>query len=122
MSDLSKLWLMLSFRVHGRAGAHGAQRGTQHATRHGGQHGAQSGVRLSWGEFHLAFGDSWHPMIVKRIFDIMDRDGDGVISFEDLALALALTLALALALTRCDLIRGLCAWHLSADLGAGDLG
>ena len=84
MSDLSKLWLMLSFRLHGRAGApHGSQHG-------GAQQGAQrlSGVRLSWGEFQLVFGDSWHAMIVKRVFDIMDRDGDGVIAPEDLPLPL----------------------------------
>ena len=84
MSDLSKLWLMLSFRLHGRAGApHGPQHG-------GAQQGAQrlSGVRLSWGEFQLVFGDSWHAMIVKRVFDIMDRDGDGVIAPEDLPLPL----------------------------------
>ena len=54
------------------------------------QGGAQrlSGVRLSWGEFQLVFGDSWHAMIVKRVFDIMDRDGDGVIAPEDLPLPL----------------------------------
>ena len=46
ISDLSKLWLMLSFRLHGRAGTHGAQK--------------LSGVRLSWGEFQLAFENSWH--------------------------------------------------------------
>ena len=132
MSDLSKLWLMLSFRLHGRAGAQ--QAGAQ---QHGAQGGAQrlSGVRLSWGEFQLVFGDSWHAMIVKRVFDIMDRDGDGVISSEDLPLALnphlspftltpALTPTLTPTLTpiRCDLIRGLCAWYFPARIGAGDLG
>lgn len=68
VSDLTKLWQMLSLRLHGRGAS--SNRMSQH---------------ISWGEFQLAFGASWHAMVIKRIFDIIDGDGDGQISFEDFA-------------------------------------
>ena len=68
VGDLTKLWLMLSLRLHGRGAS--PNRMSQ---------------RISWGEFQLAFGASWHAMVIKRIFDIIDGDGDGQISFDDFA-------------------------------------
>ena len=54
VSDLSKLWLMLVLRLHGRPGT------TSGTT------GNTSGKRLSWGEFQLAFSSSWPPRVVRR--------------------------------------------------------
>ena len=55
-------------------------------------------------------------MIVKRVFDIMDRDGDGLISFEDFARGI---FPLASAQVRaCDVCAHVHA-HMPAHRGAG---
>ena len=43
---------------------------------------------LSWAEFQLAFGLGWNAAIIKRIFDMLDTDSNGLISLEDFTVGL----------------------------------
>jgi len=70
LRDLRRLWLML-------------MRGTEKDPRH-----ADNG-RLSWAEFQLAFGVGWNAMLVKRVFDVIDREGRGALTCDEFVHGLA---------------------------------
>lgn len=50
---------------------------------------SMSPPRLSWAEFQLAFGSGANAPAVKRIFDVLDREGLGSLSADDFASGLA---------------------------------
>lgn len=44
--------------------------------------GAEPDAFLGWGDFQAAFGVECNAPLIKRIFDLLDPDGDGSISFD----------------------------------------
>ena len=44
---------------------------------------AHESCRLTWAEFQEALGDGSNAMVIKRLFDILDEDHDGIISRAD---------------------------------------
>ena len=70
-SDLGILWQMLELHLHPDSPS--AIPGSP----------SSSEFVLTRAEFQLAFGLGWNAVIIKRIFDMLDTDGDSCISFED---------------------------------------
>ena len=70
-SDLGILWQMLQLHLHPNSPA--AVPGSA----------SSSELVLTRAEFQLAFGLGWNAVIIKRIFDMLDTDGDGSISLDD---------------------------------------
>ena len=49
---------------------------------------SQDNRHLTRAEFQLAFGLGWNAAIIKRIFDMLDSDGDDAISLDDFTIGL----------------------------------
>ena len=54
--------------------------------------GCSNRQSLSWPEFQLLLGTGWNAMIVKRLFDILDSDHDGIVGRNDFISGLRPTL------------------------------